>query len=430
MSIRCALPILCAALAAPVVHAQVLQVFPGTPTRLQEVVDAAPAGAVLLVYPGDYRGLSIDKPLRIVATPHPFKRVRILPRLDAAAMGVLVAPLQVQGLEAGAALVLAGLDFADDPAAAAATGERALARLSDNLGRLQFVDCRFTKGLATEDGRPAVAIDDCAAAVFEACAFSGGAGAAAFAADEAHQALQVEGARVTLLDCLLEANQPAGAGLAPALTARQAELELARCSLVGGAGAAALALHGGSARLIGSPGAALRGGAAVAGLWPAGPALAADQGAQLRLHADVLTAPGASAEGEEPTDALQLAPDVAFELVPYRAPAVDFVDSTVVAGAEVQFQLLGEPGALLLLGIAFDAQAPLALPGIAGRLWLPPLTTGYFPVVQAVGEQPLTIAASLPANAPIGRQITAQALQFGAGLPLELSAPSALIVLP
>lgn len=385
---------------------------------------------MLLVFPGDYRGLSVDKPLRIVATPHPWKRVRVLPRLAAAGAGVLLAPLEVQELQAGEALVLAGLDFIDDHPAQATADERPVARLCDNAGRLQFVDCRFEQTAWVLGDQPAVAIADCAAVAFEACVFSAGAGAFSLGAGEVHAGLRVERALVTLLDCLLEASQPPGAGLAPALVAYQAELELARCALAGAAGAPALALHGGSARLIGSPGAALRGGVGGAGLWPAGPGLTADQGALLRLHTDVLVAAGSSAEGEEPALALDLAPDVAFELVPYRAPGVDFVDSTVVAGAEVQFQLLGEPGALLLLAIAFDAEQPLALPGIAGRFWLPLLSTGFFPVVQAVDEQPLTILATLPANVPIGRQLSAQALQFGAGLPLELSAPSALIVLP
>jgi hypothetical protein len=156
MFTRCALPILCAALAAPAAQAQVLQVFPGTPSRLQEVVDAAPAGAVLLVFPGDYRGLSIDKPLRIVATPHPWKRVRVLPCLDAAGVAVLTGPLEARDLEAGEALLLAGLDFVDDHAAAQAADERAVARLEDNAGRLHLVDCRFVQSAPScgAAGRP------------------------------------------------------------------------------------------------------------------------------------------------------------------------------------------------------------------------------------------------------------------------------------
>jgi hypothetical protein len=48
----------------------------------------------------------------------------------------------------------------------------------------------------------------------------------------------------------------------------------------------------------------------------------------------------------------------------------------------------------------------------------------------AFGAAPLQVFGSLPASAPIGRQLAAQALQFGPGLELELSAPSLLIVLP
>jgi hypothetical protein len=283
-------------------------------------------------------------------------------------------------------------------------------------------------------GRAAVELSDCAAVSFEGCAFAAAAGEPAAAAEAAHEALRIQRALVSLQDCLLEAAQPAAAGQAPApaLFASDARLELTRSALHGGDAAPALRLIGGQARLMGSPGTALRGGPAAlldGLLLPAGAAIEADGGAALRIHADVLLAPGAAAGDEEPSEALQLAPDVAFEAIAIRAPAVDFVDSTVVAGGTVQFELQGEPGALLLAAIAFEAELPIELPGLVGQLWLPALSTAFFPVAQA-GAAPLQVFGILPASAPIGRQLTAQALQFGPGLELELSAPSLLIVLP
>jgi hypothetical protein len=432
------LPVLLIAAAAPLAQAQLFTVFPNYPTRLQDVVNAAPPNAVLVVFPGEYTGLKVEKPLRIIATYHPFKRVRVHPLLDQTGQQVLGGPLEVAQIGAAEALVISGIDFFDGHLAAA-NQERAVADIADCAGRLHFADCRFLQAAQTQNGMAAALLTDCAAATFEDCVFQaaqGGAIAAQTGIASAHEALRIEATTVTLQECLLEAQHvPAGINeaLGTALAAKQADIQLARCTLLAGVGAAALRLDGGTTRITGTTGGLLRGGAAalIAGdLLPGGAALAAEQAAQIRLHADVQVAAGQTIDMEEPTAALSLADDVVLDLVQYRAPWANFMDSTVVAGGAVHLEVSGEVGAFVLPAVAFEAQLPLGLGGVLGELWMDPATLATFPVAPVLTEVPIELAGQLAANMPIGRLVTAQTLQFGIGLPFELSTPTNLMVLP
>jgi hypothetical protein len=215
--------------------------------------------------------------------------------------------------------------------------------------------------------------------------------------------------------------------------AKQAEVQLARCTLLAGVGAAAMQMEGGTALIQGTTGGLMRGGAAAligTELVPGGAALAADAAAFIRLHGDVQLAAGQTIDQEEATPALLLANDVILDFAQYRAPWANFLDSSVVAGGAVQLEITGEPGAFILAAVAFEAELPLALNGVIGDLWMDATALATFPVALVQNEVPIQFNGQLAASMPIGRLVTAQTLQFGTNVPVQLSNPTHLMVLP
>ena len=192
--------------ALPLARADVLTVDddgPADHATLQAAVDAALAGDVILVHPGDYAGCLLDgKPLVVAAAvagednrPH------------------VLSGLEVRALATTQTVLLAGLDVdgatATLPPAAAADALLVV----DCDGSVRVADCRLTgfpEGTHTGATPAGLCARDSGDVVLTGCTLTGAVGALGSPAGDGGPGLAVDGASVAAWDCTLQGGEGGG----------------------------------------------------------------------------------------------------------------------------------------------------------------------------------------------------------------------------
>lgn len=404
---------------APLAAGDLLTVGPtGAFAEIQDALDAAEPGDVLLVQPGTYQPIAIDQPVRVVG--------------DGTGDVVIASPgtsgVVVTGLVAGEEVVLAGIEVRAEPASPLFP---ASVLLMDNAGTVLLHDLRVSHpgsdvGVWSESCARVLLLG---AEILEAGTTSlAGPNAAVFAR---HSELWIADSTIT-----------GGNDVIPAGSANPGDegvyvfggtLHVWRSTIRGGDGVSgtgsfispggghAILAHSSSVTLYGGPEGALEGGdgalAFFGGSAPAGNGLYLAQGSTGRIQAELSIAGGFNAFGVQ-------APDVVVDvtsastLEPFLFPTLARPAPQVALGGALDVGIDGHAGGVAVLFAALSSGPTLALSGVEG---LGVLNPGFFVQVGAVGLDPSGAGAFHvgipPAASLLGAVFFLQAAEAsGAGL--------------
>lgn len=431
---------------APTLAAQAVTVGPAGSGAMfeviQEGIDAAPAGGVVLVAPGSYSAaetLRIDKALTVLGAGSASTTYLAEP---AGASAGFRLPLRIEGLAAGEQATVAGIGLVSRIQASHAPVNHArIAFEVDNCaGPVLLADLTLLGFFGSSAGQfdQAALVRDSAMVVLDRCRID-----ATTHFDRGPPALAVVRSLVHVNDCWLLGSRARNVASdvrdgAPSILVTDSTLRVARSELIGGAGiqfgfpapnppgtagGAAIEAIRSVVHLRGGPGNELRGGLGGGGGGVGGPAVSVDTFSLLSSTPDVVAIPGLDGDLQSTTPPIQgngLQAPLAFPL-----PTVALASTFVSPGGAAAVELRGEPLAVCLPLIALRASAGFQLAGVFGLFVVDPM--GIFTLPAVVLDASGVGAASVsvpPVPALAGTIGHAQSLSFAPSGWIAVSGPT------
>lgn len=400
---------------------------------VQAAIDAAAPGDRVLMLPGTYGAVRIDKPLSLTGAGSGTTRIL-------ASAGSV--PLVIAGLGSGGRFRLSGFEIGLSPGVDAAPP--AFLELTDIAGRFEACDLKITR--LEHDAHPTggayVSIEDCAQVQFSALRVYTQAGPGGSDADQLPlSALWARSSRVFVSDARLEASDlctdfAGDKPGAPAIRLDNSELHLALCASAGGpaqggspefsAGPALLA-NASQVVLYGGKSNELLGGSASAldplGATLAAPAVRLSGASTLTYGSDVVFTPG-SGPGGLPALPLKADPPALVQARADRLPSM-WIPTPIGAIGEFSGVFLeGDPGAIQFWWLVLETAPALSLPGIFGLFVLDlGLVVHHPPVILGIDGQGSDLAATPPNPNLQGHMLAYQSLEYDGSAELQLAPP-------
>ncbi|MEM7305792.1 MAG: hypothetical protein AAF682_03945 [Planctomycetota bacterium] len=388
--------------------------------QIQSAVDAAQPGDVILVQPGSYAKVTVDKPLRILG--------------DGSGPVVIGASLAngvvVEDIAAGQELVLSGVEVQATPAG---LPEPASVLVRDCAGTVVLHDLLVD----FPGSQVGVQVEDCARAVLLACRVLDGG---AVDVVPTTGAVTVRDSELWLADSELVGLSPAFFSVAPGnhglrlsgstarvwrSTLRGGDASNGKPGLDFGVGGAGVHASDSVLTLYGGPVGELQGGDGVqTGLFgfnfPGGAGVDLLDGSSARVQQDIPIAGGVDGAGAAQAPGVQVDGGSSFQLEPAVFPTLASDVQQVATGGLITMTLAGNAGGIQLLFLSFGSGPTISIPGVEGQTFLDPLqflllTTTVLPAGQ-IGV-PLPVPAS---SALLGQTLFLQAAEsFGAGIAIS-----------
>ena len=368
-------------------------------TEIQDAIDAAVSGDVIVVREGTYREFTLaGKGLTIVADEYGKARVGVSRQITTA----------VTGIAAGNRAVIRGIVFTSPLQTTGAS-----LHVADNAGVVWFESVSFDQltPFHSHSQLEAVLVEDCAQVVIVGSALQGASGSSLGGLEIGATGLTARDSMVLLHGCTVRAGYSivlSGTG-SPGLAVDGGELVLRNCTVRGGVGGTG---SPGGVGGDGGPGLTIEGNASV---WAIGTSLIGGAGGPT-----VFGSPGATGAGFEVTaGSLQQIP---------AGLALFATDLVAGSGEDLEFELVGPPRSSAWLLVSLTS-VPVFVPGLPGFLG-----TGLAPAVVAVGSTDSVGALSftIPGSPlPPGLATWDATVQMAIAAPggvLELSNPSILTV--
>lgn len=411
---------------------------------IQEGIDAAPPGGVVLVAAGSYAApatLTIDKPLTLLGAGSSSTTYTAQgPGLPSG----MVLPLRITGLSAGEQVCVSGIRLVAWNVASIVTHARLAFEVIDCAGPVALSDLVVAPSFGYAGGsfEASAVVRDAAMVTLDRCTID-----ATTQLGLVPAALRVERSLVHVNACSFLGSQARNVATnvldgGPGIVAIDATVRVARSDIRGGAGVqflplspnppgtaggAAIEASGSDVLVRGGPGNQLRGGPGGGGGGPGGAAVFVDAGSLVATTPDVVAVAGLDGSQQPSTPAIDgpgLHAPLAFPLATIAVAA-----PLVAPGSVAGFALAGEPLAACLPLLALGASTGFSLPGVLGLFTVDPAGIAMLPVavLDAVGAGGALLPVP-PSPSLAGIVVHAQSLSFAPSGWISVSGPTVFAV--